>query len=630
MKTFLPVLCLLLTSFQVAPLAEVDFVEVPVMVVGGGTSGVMAAIQSARMGVKTVLVEEGPWLGGMLTAAGVSAIDGNHELPSGLWGEFRAELENHYGGAKELATGWVSNTQFEPSVGAKILREMAAKEKNLLVLLETRRTEVMQTTRGWIVTLLDKTGHKTYVKSPVLVDATELGDVAAKAVGIRYDVGMDSRDSTGEAAAPPKANDIVQDLTYAAILKDYGPDSVHLLPRPPGYNRNQFLCACRKLCPDTTRPRLHDCDKMLSYARLPNDKYLINWPVQGNDFYANLIEASPEGRKMMLDEAKRHTLRFVYFIQNDLGYRNLGLADDEFPTDDRLPLIAYHRESRRIRGLARLTMNHIEKPFSQQEKYYRTGIAVGDYPIDHHHGKYPAGVPDLHFVPVPSYNVPLGSLIPQGVDHLIVAEKSISVTNLANGTTRLQPVVMGIGQAAGALAALAAKKKVSPHQVPIRDVQDALLNATAYLMPYTDVKPDHPDWASIQRIGATGMLKGVPTPHAWANQTWFYPDSTIRVSEFLKGWGEFFPEMPNPLPPSQARMTVREAHVVVDAVKREPWYSFAMSIFRRKPIPEDRPITRAELARLFDEQLDPFHQRAVDFDGNFVRRNAPLSAKSQK
>lgn len=149
-------------------------------------------------------------------------------------------------------------------------------------------------------------------------------------------------------------------------------------------------------------------------------------------------------------------------------------------------------------------------------------------------------------------------------------------------------------------------------------------------MPYTDVKPDHPEWAAIQRIGATGILKGIPTPHSWANQTWFHPDSTIRVNEFLKGWGEFFPEMPSPLPSSEAKLTVREAHTVVEAVKREPWYSFAVSIFRKKPTPEDRPITRAELARLLDEQLDPFHQRAVDFEGNFVRRKTLGSAKIQK
>ena len=56
-------------------------------------------------------------------------------------------------------------------------------------------------------------------------------------------------------------------------------------------------------------------------------------------------------REQALEAAKARTLRFVYFIQAELGFQNLGLADDEFPTEDRLPFIPYHREGRRLRGL---------------------------------------------------------------------------------------------------------------------------------------------------------------------------------------------------------------------------------------------------------------------------------------
>ncbi|MBD3288840.1 FAD-dependent oxidoreductase, partial [candidate division KSB1 bacterium] len=52
--------------------------ETEVLIAGGGTSGFCAAIQAARSGARVILVEETPWLGGMLTSAGVSAIDGNH------------------------------------------------------------------------------------------------------------------------------------------------------------------------------------------------------------------------------------------------------------------------------------------------------------------------------------------------------------------------------------------------------------------------------------------------------------------------------------------------------------------------------------------------------------------------
>lgn len=73
-------------------------------------------------------------LGGMFSAQGVPAADGNHHLPSGLWNEFREALRAHYGGAEALATGWVSNTLFEPHVADSIFRAMAAAEPRLEVL----------------------------------------------------------------------------------------------------------------------------------------------------------------------------------------------------------------------------------------------------------------------------------------------------------------------------------------------------------------------------------------------------------------------------------------------------------------------------------------------------------------
>jgi len=73
-----------------------------ILVVGGGTGGTAAGIQAARLGVATTIVENSPWLGGMLSAAGVSATDGNHSLPSGFWNEFRNELYKVYGSPQKL------------------------------------------------------------------------------------------------------------------------------------------------------------------------------------------------------------------------------------------------------------------------------------------------------------------------------------------------------------------------------------------------------------------------------------------------------------------------------------------------------------------------------------------------
>ena len=498
--------------------------SVDVLVVGGGTSGVAAGLQASRSGACTMIVEEGPWLGGMLTSAGVSAVDGNYNLRGGIFAEFADSLASYYGGYDSLFTGWVSRIMFEPHVGNEILVGMTADEPLLNVEFGKYFEKAEKTASGWKVTFSDIDGSgKMTVRTKVLIDATELGDVAATC-GVRYKIGMDARSTTGESIAPESANDIVQDMTYVAILKDYGKGADKTIERPDGYDPSMFANCCKNKNNTVPRPgqALWSPQEMLDYGKLPGGKYMLNWPIEGNDYYTNVIEMSPEERLSEYKKAKDFTLGFIYFIQTELGYRNLGIADDEFPTDDGLPIIPYHRESRRIEGEAFLTVDHAARPFSQEDPLFRTGIAVGDYAVDHHHHRHPRWneLPELHFYPIPSYNVPLGSLIPKNVDDLVVAEKSVSVSNLMNGTTRLQPVVMQIGQAAGALAALSVAQGKTVRDVAVRDVQDVLLDAGAYIMPYLDLKPGDRRFKAIQRIGASGIIHGEGRNEGWSNQTW--------------------------------------------------------------------------------------------------------------
>ncbi|EJX01990.1 Glucose-inhibited division protein A-related protein, partial [gut metagenome] len=193
------------------------------MVIGGGASGVSAGIQAARMGVNVLIVEKTDWLGGMLTAAGVSAVDGNYKLPAGVWGEFMNRLAIHYGGLDSLKTGWVSNVLFEPSVGNAIFNQMVDEESNLTVWKKSLLKKLWKDKDVWRAIIFDEAQHKQVVEAKVVIDATELGDVA-KLCGVSYDIGMESKQDTGEDIAPEKANNIVQDMTYVAILKDYGKD----------------------------------------------------------------------------------------------------------------------------------------------------------------------------------------------------------------------------------------------------------------------------------------------------------------------------------------------------------------------------------------------------------------------
>jgi hypothetical protein len=136
-----------------------------------------------------------------------------------------------------------------------------------------------------------------------------------------------------------------------------------------------------------------------------------------------------------------------------------------------------------------------------------TSIAVGNYPNDHHY-------PGVNFPLKPKsirwggrwtgtpFTIPYGSLVPISTDGLLVCDKNISVSHIANGATRLQPVVMNLGQAAGMAASLCIERGCQPRDLPVRCLQEALLQdsiAPAAMIPLFNLPANHPDWLYWQR-----------------------------------------------------------------------------------------------------------------------------------
>lgn len=608
--------------------------DVEIVIAGGGASGVMAAIQAARMGAEVLIIEPTDWLGGMLTTAGVSAIDGNHQMPSGLWGEFRQKLYDHYGGPEAVFTGWVSNTLFEPHVGERILRQMVEAEENIEVLHGYRIAgTTIQNGRLTEARFSASDGEIIRVTAEQFIDATEYGDLLSRA-GADYSIYMETYDETREESAPEEPHPYIQDLTYVAILQDYGDEADHTIPRPENYNPGDFECLCIEVCAEPDKDLL-SCDRVLDYGRLPNDKFMINWPNNGNDYYADNLEMSYAERDSLHEKAKEFTRSWIYFMQTEGGYTNLGYAEDEFPTDDLFPLMPYIRESRRVVGVDRLYLYDIRDPYRLDERpVYKTGIAVGDYPVDHHRKKNPEPK-QIEFPPIPSYNVPYGTLIPQELEGLIVAEKSISVSNIVNGTTRLQPVVMQLGQAAGAAAAMSVETSVAPRDLEVRALQQELLDAGVWLMPYMDTKPGEQQFKAIQKVGLSGVMRGQGIPVAWANETRFYPDSTIsrdgmeRILERLNsdldvmaGTGSGEGEITRL---QAVELIGRVAGVDLSAVGESPFSDAdheMVTFFTEQgwldgwstgdEFGPDRTVTRGELAQLIDASLDPFSSDSVE------------------
>jgi hypothetical protein len=478
-----------------------------VLVVGGGTGGTAAAIQAARRGAQVTLVSEFPWLGGMLTAAGVPAPDGNELLAfqTGIWGALLQELQRR--SPQGLDQAWVSFFTYDPGVGAAIFADWVKALPNLRWI------------HGQVPLAAEKEGDRltrvrfadVLIQADIILDGTELGDLLALA-DVPHRWGWEWRSQWNEPSAPIQPNAMtekypVQAPTWAVMLQDFGTGAVS--PVISGVDQPELFAGTEEG---------YGWEQLLNYGRLPEHRFMLNWPQQGNDYGVNLgrLIESAASRQEFLQEAYDHSRSFARFLQSQLG-RRYGLADI-FPSGEGLgggafALHPYFRESRRVKGLT-IVLEQDILPISGgsvaalpiDPTQGCEAIALGNYANDHHYPGY-----DFPLAPKSirwggrwtgtPFTLPYRCLVPEAIDGLLVCEKNISVSHIANGATRLQHVVLGIGQAAGIAAALCVEQKCQPRELPAGAVQTALLEdaiAPAAVIPLFNLPPHHPDWRRWQ------------------------------------------------------------------------------------------------------------------------------------
>ncbi|WP_341526677.1 FAD-dependent oxidoreductase [Nostoc sp. UHCC 0302] len=473
--------------------------KVEVLVVGGGTGGTAAAIQAARRGAKTILVSEFSWLGGMLTSAGVSAPDGNElvAFQTGLWGAFLQELRHRQPGG--LDNSWVSFFSYDPRIGAKIFADWVHELPNLHWIYGQVPLEVYR--QGNSITGVRFADFTITAK--IILDGTELGDLLALAE-IPYRWGWELQSEWGEPSAPVTFNSLtkqypVQAPTWVVIMQDFGEAVAPEIPVAPNYNPSLFAGAWDG----------YGAETFLNYGRLPGGLLMINWPICGNDYgvgVERLIE-SDLTKCEFLQESRWHSQNFAHFIQNQLGHR-YGLAEQLFPhAPTAFALHPYYRESRRLVGQSYIKEQDIlPVPEGRVADIFNDAIAIGNYANDHHY-------PGIDFPLQPKsirwggrwtgtpFTIPYSCLIPTATDGFLVCEKNISVSHIANGGTRLQPVVMGIGQAAGMAAAMCVELNCQPRDLPVKALQTALLQdnrSPAAIIPLFNLPPNRSDWLHWQ------------------------------------------------------------------------------------------------------------------------------------
>lgn len=546
-------------SAQAVPAQEYDIV-----VAGAGTGGVSAAIQAARLGSRVALLEETDWVGGQMGAAAVSTMDEGANLtpPSGLYREFLNRMGALYASrGKSVGTCYWDNAShcYEPSAIRSVLTRMIAEAHGpglngqlgqIDLFLEDRAIQVLSSgnTVTGVVTLKGRT-----LRSKVLIDATEYGDVLPL---------TPARYRSGRFLGSGSQHSCTQDLTYVMIIKKYPggvPTLLWMSSPPPEYDK--WAPRLRTEWQMDGNPRTLDLPVNFpnhnAYRGLPDSsnpydyvstqfeqitRTALNW---FNDYPTGTEIFDRSRRQHVLCQAKLKTLANLYYLQHELHQYQWSVANDEgFDTlfnrnqnscseipaefkaiEANMPPAPYIRESNRLVGDYTLNGADIRREHQGAPSLFgfTDAIAVGDYPDDLHNCSSSQDFdpaienidnrpPGFRFGP---FQVPLRSLIPEKVDGLLAAEKNISESRLANGATRLQPITMLTGQAAGALAALSVEQGIASRAVPAGQLQRVLLDAGSILarQPMPDLVTGTRPWQAAQYAVTHRWLSGFAGNH---------------------------------------------------------------------------------------------------------------------
>jgi FAD-dependent oxidoreductase family protein len=475
-----------LAVVPVARLAPERTENCEVLIAGGGTGGVAAALAAARAGRSVVLLEETDWIGGQMTAQGVSALD-EHEHIETFGGtrsyyEFRKAIRAHYG-ERNPGNCWVTRLAFEPRVGVRTLERMLPANVQVLRRMKT----VSVTTEGdrisEVVAMGLDDGRQIHFKPELVIDATELGDLLPLC-GAEYVVGAETIAQTGEAQAQPLAPKphCVQSFTYTFACERRPAGESHVIPRPEKYEHY------KSAQPYSLKIEVHGGEiygeesgwlQYSLYEQLPGTKgglwtyrrlvekenlTMFNWP--GNDYRdRSILDCPALDAAKALQDAKRVSLGFLYWLQTDQHAPELKLRPDVMGTADGLSKHPYIRESRRIRAKKTIVEQEVSARYQggPHAARFADSVGVGWYPIDIHR----SGPDDVGAsCRTKPFQIPLGALVPMRIANLIAGAKNIGTTHITNGCYRLHPVEWNIGEAAGALAAFALEERVPPAAVP--------------------------------------------------------------------------------------------------------------------------------------------------------------------
>jgi hypothetical protein len=505
--------------------------EYDVVVYGGTSAGVIAAVTAKKMGKSVVVIEDHEHLGGM-SSSGLGWTDhGNAKAIQGAAREFYRRLGTKYN--KEIA--W----QHEPHVAEEVFLEMMS-EYNIPFLLNERLDlqggVTISNNRITEITL--ESGRN--LSGKMFIDASYEGDLMASA-GVSFIFGRESEATYGENLNGVRRGDIDRALQFTQGDKDHfivdvdpyiiqgdpesgiiphvidlglhngsgklvqgtedrktqaytfrlcaskDPDNVIPFTQPVDYNENEFELLFRIFeAGDNRLP--------LKIDPLPNNKFDINslhsFSTDGAMLNWNFPTGDYKTRDKIIERQIRYQQGIIWTLANHPRVpqvirdevKQFGLAKDEFIRNGGWPYEIYIREARRMVSDYVMTQLHAEGTIKVDDPVAEASFGMDSHVVQNFINEkgYVCREGVIWRVPPEPYGISYRSIVPKiGEAENLFVPVCLSASHVAHGSIRMEPQFMMLGQAAALAAILAMEENTSVQSVDYARLSDLINNHNA-------------------------------------------------------------------------------------------------------------------------------------------------------
>ena len=438
--------------------------EVDVLVVGGGPSGIMAAMAAAEDGAKVMLIESRSFVGGNMTIGlpilGFLGQKGN-QIIKGLPQKYIDRLKAVQGASEHRPCPLhMSLTLVEPEAVKTVALQMLIDAKVDILFYSFCAGVVMEGDELKGIIVESKAGREV-ILAKVIVDCSGDADVAFRA-GVPCEFGNEQG-----GVQPPtlmfSLGNVDTEKLRLSIAEEPRTYLTDFIPAEYFGQNNQFvLVGMRNLIKKAQDEGLDlPTERTILITGLRKGEVWVNMTrvngVNGTD-PASLTEGEIRGRRQ-IEDIQRYLINYVPGFENAYFLRTA-------------PFLGI-RETRRIQGLYTMDRDDI-----MSCRHFEDAIAVASYPLDIHH---PVGGGCTLEWCGDCYDIPYRSLIPKKIKNLIVAGRAISTTHEAMSAIRVMAPCMAMGEAAGRAAKMAVRENLQPADIDVKKLQKELLEKGAYL-----------------------------------------------------------------------------------------------------------------------------------------------------